>query len=875
MKRPQCLRVSNCLILVVLTTLLFASLASAQDRQTCLIVLDASNSMSGYKKGTLKMQIGKEVIADLVGTMPQNIDLGLVVYGHRRKADCEDIELMIPAQPLRAQEFVQIVNGIRANGKTPLTNAIEFAAKELQGINGASIILLTDGLETCRRDPCAAIAELAASGIQITTHVIAFDLRSDQANQIRCIADQTGGQFLEADSANELLSAMTVAVTEVATGNVSQTVNVAPPVTPAVAVTPAPPATPAPAPAIVEDPVLLTVPETVVAGANFEVQWEGTSNPDDFLTIVPEWEKDGVHGNNSVIKQDNPVTVTALIHPQQAEVRYMSAATRSVLGRAPITITDVEATVSGPEEAVQGSVVEVQWTGPSYDGDFVTIVAKDADEGTYKSHGYARRDQPTLEITGLPESGMGEIRYISGQGRRTLARQDIRFVEALVNLSSIEEAVAGSKVPIEWEGPANRGDFITIVPVGTREGQYMKYAYAKAGENAVEVTAPMEPGAAEIRYIAGQGRATLARIPITIQGAQVTLMAAMDAVAGSEVSIDWEGPGNQGDFITIVPSYAEESKYLKYAYAKPGENTVKVTAPQDPGEAEIRYLSGSGRQILARVPININAAEVSLDAPAEAVAGSTIKVNWMGPANKGDFITIVSKFADEGHYGRATYAQRGKEMLDLIVPMDTGESEIRYLAGGDRRTLARVPLEVKAAEIILKAVSKATVGNKIRVEWQGPANKNDFITLVNKSAGDDFYQNPVHVSKGKPVIELVTPMVPGEMEIRYLAGATRVPLGRVPLTLVDAVVVIEPPESPTANQPILINWSGPQNENDFLTIVPAASPDNTTGPIAYTNQGSPARINTPRDPGNYQVRYISGQGRMVLGKAPITIQAQP
>lgn len=852
----------------------------AQDRQTCLIVLDASNSMTGYKKGTQKMRIAKQVIGDLVSTMPQNIDLGLVVYGHRKKSDCEDIELLIPAGPVNAGSFMDTVNAIRANGKTPLTNSLEFAAEALgSASNGASIILLTDGLETCKRDPCEAVAALAASGVRLTTHVIAFDLRSDQASQIECIATQTGGQFLAADNATELLSAMTVAITEVASGNPTAMAAPSPPVAPSAAVvtTPASPPRPEPVPepAIVEDPVVLTVPESVVAGANFEVQWDGPTMPDDFLVIVPDWEKDGVFRNRQAVNQDNPVTMTALIRPQNAEVRLISSSTSNVLGRAPIVISEVEASVSGPAEAIMGSQVEVEWTGPSYDGDFVTIVSKEADEGTWKSYKYARRDQPVLEITGLPDSGMAEIRYISGQGRRTLARQDIRFVEALVSLSSIDEAVAGSKVPIEWEGPANRGDFITIVPIAMDEGKYLKYAYAKAGETAVEVTAPMETGNAEIRYIAGQGRATLARIPITIKGAEVSLMAPMDAVAGSAVSIDWEGPGNQGDFITIVPTYLEENKYLKYAYAQPGKNSVKVTAPIDAGDAEIRYLSGSGRQVLARVPITINPPDVSITAPEEAIAGSMIKVTWNGPANKGDFLTIVSRYANEGTYSKASYAQRGQETLDIQVPMETGESEIRYLAGGDRRTLARVPLQVNAAEIVLNAVGEATVGNKIKVEWQGPANNNDFITLVNRSAGDSYYHRPVQVHRGKPVIEVLAPMTPGEMEIRYLAGSNRAVLGRVSLTVKEAEVEMELPESVVVRKPIQIQWNGPQNENDYLTIVPVGSPENQRGPLAYANQGSPITLNGPGEPGEYEVRYISGQGRLILGTAPITIESQP
>lgn len=856
---------------------------NGQDREQCLIVLDASNSMSGYKKGTQKMRIAKQVIGDLVATMPDNIDLGLVVYGHRKKSDCEDIELMIPPGPLNQGAFMQTVSAIRANGKTPLTNSIEFATEALiSSGGGGSIILLTDGLETCRRDPCEAVAALVASGIQLTTHVVAFDLSAKQAQEIKCIADQTGGQLLEADDATSLLSALNTAITMVAAGSPSASgdspggsssgLASMPPQT-AVAV-PEPQPAPVEEAVVEEFPITLTVPESVAAGSDFLVGWEGPSKAGDVITIVAKDWEEGRWKNYSRVGQDNPLWLTALIDPQEAEVRYLSGETRNTLGRADILITPTEATLSGPSEAVQGNTVKVEWTGPAHEGDFITIVPKDADPGTWKAFTYATQENhPILEVKGLPEPGPAEIRYLTGQERRTLARADINFVEALVSLSAAEDAIAGSSVKVTWEGPANDGDFITIVPASAEEGKYLKYAYAKSGENTVKITAPIKPGDAEIRYLAGNGRATLARIPIRILEAEVTLAAPGEAVAGSEVPIQWEGPANSGDFITIVAASAPEGSYKKYAYARPDETAIKVTAPMETGPAEIRYLAGNGRKTLARIPIEIKKAEVSLSAPEEAVAGSLVKVEWEGPGNSGDFLTIVSKLAPEKSYSKVTYTKSAHSVVDVPVPMDIGESEIRYVAGAGRQTLARIPILVKAAEISLKAPEEATVGNTIRIEWEGPANKGDFITLVNKSAAERYYQKVAYVVRGKPVVEILAPMEPGDMEIRYLAGANRETLGRVDLKLMEADIQIHPPDEAMTNQRISIRWAGPQNQNDFLVIVPAGSPDRQNGPSAYTAQGSPASLLTPREAGNYEIRYISGQDRRVLGSAPIKINA--
>ena len=72
----------------------------------------------------------------------------------------------------------------------------------------ASVILVTDGIETCDGDPCALSEELAGTGIDFSAHVIAFDLASKEAESIRCLADDTGGLFLEAGDRDGLERAL-------------------------------------------------------------------------------------------------------------------------------------------------------------------------------------------------------------------------------------------------------------------------------------------------------------------------------------------------------------------------------------------------------------------------------------------------------------------------------------------------------------------------------------------------------------------------------------------------------------------------------------------------------------------------------------------
>ena len=120
-------RVALALILV----LIFPLLAFA-DGQRVILVMDASGSMRGKINGQSKMAIAKEVVAKVVGTWKPEDELGLVVYGHRDKNSCEDIETVIEPGVLDSAAFINRVEALVPKGKTPMTQAVLQAADALR-----------------------------------------------------------------------------------------------------------------------------------------------------------------------------------------------------------------------------------------------------------------------------------------------------------------------------------------------------------------------------------------------------------------------------------------------------------------------------------------------------------------------------------------------------------------------------------------------------------------------------------------------------------------------------------------------------------------------------------------------------------------------
>ena len=223
------------------------SSSSQSNQNKAMLVLDASGSMWGQIDGKAKITIAREAISEIVNDWDRNSALGLMAYGHNSKGDCKDIELIQAPENINKKTFLSKINKLNPKGKTPLTAAVKQAAGILKYTEDkATVVLISDGKETCNLDPCEAGRELQTAGIDFTAHVISFNVSEEDSAGLRCLARETGGLFLAADNAKELKAALTE------TKNIVNDKE-----------------------ALKISEALVKVPHEVVAGSSFEAEWKG------------------------------------------------------------------------------------------------------------------------------------------------------------------------------------------------------------------------------------------------------------------------------------------------------------------------------------------------------------------------------------------------------------------------------------------------------------------------------------------------------------------------------------------------------------------------------------------------------------------------
>lgn len=179
-----------------------------------LFILDSSGSMAGQAGGQQKMAAAKTAITSYIDRLPTEVNAGLMVYGHKgsnneadKAVSCQGIELLYPLSKIDKTAFKNAVASFSPTGWTPIANSLSRASKKAfsgKENHNNSIILVSDGIETCGGNPCQIAADLKSAGIMMKIDVVGFDVDAAAKEQLQCVAQVTGGQYYHVRSPAEL-----------------------------------------------------------------------------------------------------------------------------------------------------------------------------------------------------------------------------------------------------------------------------------------------------------------------------------------------------------------------------------------------------------------------------------------------------------------------------------------------------------------------------------------------------------------------------------------------------------------------------------------------------------------------------------------------
>lgn len=189
--------------------------AQASKNQNVMIILDSSDSMSETiaSGNESKMVAAKRTVLDVLRNISPDTHVGLRIYGNSTSpfSACHATNVLVPLGQNNRNLIASKMIGIQPTGMTPISYAIIRSLDEdFQTVNGPkTIILISDGIETCGEDPCHVAVRLQHMGINVKINVIGLGLQDYAATkQLRCVALGTKGKFYSANTAAELAQSM-------------------------------------------------------------------------------------------------------------------------------------------------------------------------------------------------------------------------------------------------------------------------------------------------------------------------------------------------------------------------------------------------------------------------------------------------------------------------------------------------------------------------------------------------------------------------------------------------------------------------------------------------------------------------------------------
>ncbi len=181
------------------------------------VIFDASGSMGQrLPSGESRIEVAKGVLEEFVRSgLPDDVPFALRAFGHITPNSCET-RLDVSLAPLDRNAALSAVRAIEPKlfSQTPIAASIEAVAQDLAGSAGPkSILLITDGVESCDGDPQAAVEGLRAAGMDVQLSIVSLGLDDpEEVAAFEALAEAVGASYVGTNDVAGLRDAVLAAL---------------------------------------------------------------------------------------------------------------------------------------------------------------------------------------------------------------------------------------------------------------------------------------------------------------------------------------------------------------------------------------------------------------------------------------------------------------------------------------------------------------------------------------------------------------------------------------------------------------------------------------------------------------------------------------
>lgn len=453
-----------------------------------MLVLDASASMAGKLGRDRKIDLVADSVEAAVSDFPTEARIGLLAFGAKSKTSCTDAEITVKPQRNGNDLVTAAAAKLQPRGKAPLAVAVERAANALDyKKERATVIVFVDKVEACDANPCVLAESLAQHAKDLTVEVIGLGLDDKDIESVACLAEKTGGKFINAKDGTDVAGGLAAALA----------------------------AAKAPPPNLPS--AHIEAPAKVIQSSVFDVAYDGPKAKGDRVQIVWPGLPAGSEIRSVLVAQDGKMRkLRAPAEPGTYEIRYYHPELNVILATQAIEVDVRPTTVTVAERIGAGAPFSVSWSGPAAASDLLEIAPEGTTDTKLAATGVSK-DGRDITFTAPIATGRYEVRYRSAADNTIAAKASFTVDPPSASLNGPATAKPGSEIKVDWKGPAARFDDIVIARTDMPAKDHLTLARIRPDRSTVTLAVPTEAGNYELRYIAGDGTAIFARSPITVR----------------------------------------------------------------------------------------------------------------------------------------------------------------------------------------------------------------------------------------------------------------------------------------------------------------------------------------------------------------------
>src|SRR5262249_46815388 len=145
-----------------------------------LVLLDGSGSMKDKWGEQTKFELAKTLLLHVVDSIEKanpRVEFGLRIFGHqypKSEHNCLDSKLEVSFAKKNFEKLKTAMDNVHPQGWTPIAYSLAQAITDFpnDSLSTNSIILITDGIETCKGNPCDVAQQYEQKRVSLKPFII-------------------------------------------------------------------------------------------------------------------------------------------------------------------------------------------------------------------------------------------------------------------------------------------------------------------------------------------------------------------------------------------------------------------------------------------------------------------------------------------------------------------------------------------------------------------------------------------------------------------------------------------------------------------------------------------------------------------------------